>query len=315
MTKLRLIYRLYGGQNLKSRPAGFDKLTCLASFLMAAEVARRSRPVDVVIVCDGPVPDRWLSVARPHSRVVDIPGGPVGMRRSYLAAIRLAVRSDWPADDLVYLSEDDYLFQPEAFADWAAAYDMLPKHAYTALYASTPDNPTEDPGENHSTPPGWRPAPGVRAGGRSWVNVPSTTSSFGARLGTLRSDEGVLFQGTLPSPRRILDHATALTLQGCTPFTADDLIRGPSYQRFDPGYRAVAQNAILLPFRLALNARAMMRRRRPHRLYAPDPNTACHQEIPYLSPGTDWAAVQAAAERWTGGRPGPSRTSDIREAQ
>ena len=48
---LRLVYRLYGGENLKRRPSFYSKKTSMASFLHAAEAAS----ADVVTFVDGPV--------------------------------------------------------------------------------------------------------------------------------------------------------------------------------------------------------------------------------------------------------------------
>ena len=83
---LRLLYRLYGG-DLKGRPAFYNKRTALASFLRAAEFA----DADAVILADGPIPDDMRAMAAQRSRIVQLEGGPLGMRASYLAALRFPV--------------------------------------------------------------------------------------------------------------------------------------------------------------------------------------------------------------------------------
>lgn len=282
---LRLVYRLYGGQNRKNRPDYFDKYTCLASFLLAADTAG-AQPV---VLADGPLPPAWRALAERHGRVIDIPHGPVGMRGSFRAALDLPDRLGWPDDDVVYFSEDDYLHLPRAFTALASAADALPTASYFALYAATPDHPTPDAS---GTPPwGWNPAPEAVVDGTRWVNVPSTTSTHGARLGALRADLGIIRQGMVPYRSRFLDHEIFMVSQGSYPWRPDELFLDRPVNRFRTGARAVAMNSLLTPFRLAFQARTLTRRRQPHLLYAADPNLACHLETAVLAPGIDWAQV------------------------
>ena len=285
---LRLVYRLYGGQNRKNRPDYFDKGTCLASFLVAA----RTADAEAVVLADGPLPAPWRELAERGARVIDIPGGPVGLRGSYWSALRLPDRLGWPDDDVVYFCEDDYLHRPEAFVALRSATESIPAAGYFALYASTPDNPTAD----GSTPWGWRPAPDAMVDGQRWVNVPSTTSTHGVRLGALRADLGIIRQGMIPYPERFLDHEILMVCQGALPYSPAEIVLGRAATRFRTGYRAVAANCVLTPFRLAFELRALTRRRQPHLLYASDPNLACHLETPMLAPQVDWPAVARDGE-------------------
>jgi hypothetical protein len=202
----------------------------------------------------------------------------------------------------VYFSEDDYLHRPQAFVQLSRAADALPDAAYFALYASTPAHPAFGPGVPFEAPAGWRAAPDALVGDQRWVNVPSTASTFGARVGMLRSDLGIFKQGMIPYRTRLLDHETCLVYQGHLPYSVGEIVRGPSATRFRRGLRAVGVNAVLAPFRLAFDARAMTRRRAPHRLFAADPNLACHLETEFMSPGIDWAAQVDDDANWAADR-------------
>lgn len=292
--RLHLVYRLYGGENLKGRPDFYDKRTSLASFLCAAEVAE----ADVVILADGPIPDDMRAMAEGRCRIVDLPGGPVGMRASYLAALRFPARAGWSDDDIVYFSEDDYLHDDQAFIALQSAANHIPAAGYFALYASTPRHPSFGPGLPHSVPADWVDRPEVIVDGHSWVNVPSTASTFGARVGTLKADMGIFRQGMVPYPSRLLDHETCLVYQGRLPYTPVELVLGPENTRFRSGWRAVAANIVLTPFRVAYQLRSLTRRRHPHLLYTADPNFASHMEVEFMAPGTDWPDIAHSARVW-----------------
>jgi len=292
---LHLVYRMYGGENIKGRPAFYSKKTSLASFLQASEVAG----AEAVVFADGAIPDALRNMAAARCRVVDLPGGPVGMRTSYWTALRFPDREGWADDDLVYFCEDDYLHDSQAFAALEAAADAISSAGYFALYASTPRHPIA-PGVHHTVPADWVERPYVEVDGHRWVNVPSTASTFGARVGTLRADLGIFRQGMIPYPSRYLDHETCLVYQGRFPYSPAELIIGPANTRFRSGLRAVAANAVLTPFRLAYEFRALTRRRHPHLLYAADPNFACHLETEFMAPGVDWVRHTRSAADWAG---------------
>lgn len=299
--RVHLVYRLYAGENRKGRPDFYGKRLCLASFLLAARTAREADPTggyDVSVLADGPIPADVRDLVGTLGSVVDIPGGPTGMRGSYRAAMAEPDRAGWPDEDVVYFSEDDYLHVPEAFLRLRAAAGTLVPAQYFALYASTPAHPAFGPGVPWGAPAAFRPAPDVVADGATWVNVPSTASTFGARIGALRRDRGIIRQGMLPHRNRLLDHETCLVYQGCPPYRVVDLLLGPEGSRYYSGWRAVAANIVFTPFRVAFQARSLTRRRRPHLLYAADPNLACHLETEFMSPGRDWRAVAERARRW-----------------
>lgn len=296
---LRLVYRLYGGENLKGRPDFYGKLTCLASFARAAQ--RAGAELDVL--ADGPIPDDLRRLAERFGRVHDIPGGPVGMRGSFLAALDAPDRFGWGDQDVVYFSEDDYLHHPDALVRLDEAITAIPDAAYFALYASTPAHPAVAPGVAYTLPEDWAPHPDAVVSGDTWVNVPSTTSTFGARLGALRADRGIIRQGMIPYKTRLLDHEMCLVYQGRFPYTASELFVGPAETRVRTGAALLAESVVLSPFRIAYQLRALTRRRSPHPLYAPELNLATHLESALLAPGTDWRTIAADADAWAAALP------------
>jgi hypothetical protein len=135
-----------------------------------------------------------------------------------------------------------------------------------------------------------------------WVSVSDATSTFGARIGTLREDIGIFRQGMIPYRTRLLDDETFWVVQGRFPYSPSEILRGYEKTRFRTGLKALAANAVLTPFRLAYELRALTRRRDPHLLYAPDLNLASHMETEFLAPGIDWSAVAKAADIWADGQ-------------
>jgi hypothetical protein len=290
------VYRVYGGTNSKNRPPYFDKATCLASFLRAAEAADR----EVIVLANGPIPDELISMVAGRGRLIYLEGGPVKMQKSWLTGLRLPGKQGWPDEDLVYFCEDDYLHVPEALVELEAAAEQIPAAHYFALYGSTPRNPTHGPGVPFQEPASWVAAPEVEVNGRQWVNIPSTASTFGARVGSLKADFGIWWQGTIPYPTRYLDHESNMVLQGRFPYRWTELFAGPPETRYRTGVAELAANIVQTPFRTAYQLRALTRRRTPHLFYAADPNLACHLDLPLISPGTDWAEQARQAQAWAG---------------
>jgi len=290
--KLHVIYRLYGGDNTKVRPPYYSKSACLVSALHAAEQA----DADVVVLADGPIPDDLRALALKKARVVDIPDGPIGMRSSFMYGLRYSDAAGWSDDDLVYFCEDDYLHVKHAMVELLAAAESIPTAHYFALYASTPRHPATEHGEPYHVPAHWRPKDEYTVGDTVWVNIPNTTSTFGARIGTLRKDYGIFRQSLIPYRTRYLDYEMFLVVQGKVPYSATELFRDHESTRFRTGLKALAANSFFLPFRLAYELRTLSRVRHPHLLYAADPSLACHMESAFIAPGTDWAAIAGEAD-------------------
>lgn len=288
--RFHLVLRSYGGENHKSRPPYYSKLIALASFIRAASQVPGA---DVLFLNDGPVPATHLALMERYGTVVQIPGGPIGMRGSYWHAVTLPRHHpDWDDDDIVSLNEDDYLFRPDAFAVLEAAAAQLAEAGYFSVYGPRPDYDSPTVRQDLSLPHGWQPAPDRVVDGRTWFNQPGITSTFSARAGALRHDAAVFRHCMIPFRRRFLDHETCLIYQGFVPYRGLDLITGLPGD-FEPGLRGMARTVFLVPFRVALNIHAMMRHER-HLLYCLTPNEATHLDLPVISSDRDWAA-----EAWT----------------
>jgi hypothetical protein len=289
---IRLIYRSYGGENMKSRPPYYSKLLTVTSVVRAAA---QVPGVDLIFVNDGPVPADRLAVMERSGRVVQLADQALGMRASYRAALEMAVGSDWPDEDLVFFVEDDYLFASEAVVALAEAADGLPEASYLTVYGdrAVPHDPAS--AADHGLPRGWRPAADRVVGTRTWFNRASIASTFAARLGALRADLPIFLQCMRPFRRRYFDHETCLLYQGVPPYHGRQFFLG--LDDFQPTLRGVARAVVLVPFRVALNRRARQQEQ-PHLLYALTPNLATHLEHPVISPDADWEAVSVQVQEW-----------------
>ncbi len=290
---IRVVYRSHGGENAKDRPDYYSKRLGLLSFLRATE----GMDLDVVYVNDGPIPDDRLRLMTATGQTVELPG--VGMRGSYRTALRVATSGRWSREDVVWFSEDDYLYHGDAFRRLQQAVDTLDEAEYFALYASTPAHPVEE-GPVHR-PSGWRDLPPWQVGDQAWVRIYSTTSSFGARIGALHQDMGIFRFCMVPHVRMLRDHDTCLLLQGFEPHSYTGLARavvglGNGDGSGDASGRARARAAALAPFLLASNLRAHRRPSRRRMFLAAEPNLATHMETGLSATGRDWPEV--ARETW-----------------
>lgn len=291
---IHLVLRSYGGDNQKRRPPYYSKLLALVSFIRATT---RVPDADVVFLNDGPIPAPHLHLMEQFGTVVQIPGGPVGMRRSYWLAVTLPERNpDWGNEDILSLNEDDYLFRSEAFSHLRQAADGLPEASYFSVYGPKPDYSRSDVRASFSLPHGWTPAPDHEVAGAGWFNQPGITSTFAGRVGAFRKDKWVFRHCMIPFRKRFLDHETCLIYQGYVPYRGLDIVTGLPGD-FVPGVRGVARTAVLIPFRIALNAHARMHHEH-HLLYCLNPNDATHMDAPAISPDRNWADEAALVVAW-----------------
>jgi len=301
---LRLVYRSYGGENLKNRPAFYGKRVALLSFLRAVEQVKDQ--AEVLFVNDGPVPAELAELQRQAGRIVELPE--VGLRGSYVFSLRAPTILGWPDDDLVWFSEDDYLYRPEAFTNLIGAAAAMPEADYFALYGfvhgQLPD------ADMPARPRGWRPAVAGSVDGVRWERILSTTSSFGGRVSAITADRGIFRFCMVPHKNMFRDHDTCVVVQGFEPHPYGVLARslvtlgGRSPLRW-------ARDVSLLPFLVATNLRAHRRLVNRRLFVAAVPNLATHLEADKLAPDTDWAQVAADADRWGGTRSGaPAATDD-----
>lgn len=295
---IHLVYRSYGGENRKRRPHYYSKWLTLVSFVRAAELLPGA---DVVFVNDGSIPADRLALMTSSGRVLSIGAEPSGMRASYIYALGLPDRENWADEDVVMFLEDDYLFTAEAFVALADAADQLPEASYFALYGERPDYDTVADRRRFSVPDGWHPHKAVVSHGRTWFNLASTTSTFGARVAALRSDLDIFEQCMRPFRKRFLDHETCLLVQGAVPYHGWQLVSGLPGD-FERSLRGIVRAAVLVPYRFALNRRGRQQAQ-AHLLYAVTPNEATHLEHPVISPDRDWESVARDVIDWSRGQP------------
>jgi hypothetical protein len=220
------------------------------------------------------------------------------MRQSYRFALRHAIESDWPDEDVVYLLEDDYLHLPGALCSLDAAIRAMPEVSYFLTYGATRTHPTRSL-EVHekSYPPRWRPGITTEVDGQVWRPGLSATSTYAVRLGALRKDYSIILQSHLPYRHHYLDHATGLVWQGYEPYRWSTIAREAAFGAegdVRTKLRAVAES----PFKVAFNLRAHRRPDNRRLLYIAAPNLATHMETVLLAPGRDWAQVAEDTDEW-----------------
>jgi hypothetical protein len=306
--RLRLVYRSYGGENRKNRPAYYSKLLTLTSFVRAAV---QTPDADVIFLNDGPIPAERLAIMERYGTVVQIENGPVGMRNSYRRGLEMPDQLGWPDDDVVAYVEDDYLFTDDAFVALDEAVRGLPEASYFGLHGARPEPGDAEGRARHGLPKKWHAQPDRVVGERRWRNIASTTSTFCARVGPLRADQPIFRQCMVPFRRRFLDHETCLLYQGQVPYHGLELLTGLPGD-YVPSARGAIRTLFLFPFRIALNATAR-RQLEPHYLYALIPNATTHLEEGVISEDQDWIAEAAKVAVWAEEQALNGASASIRE--
>ncbi len=297
--RLHIVYRSVGSENRKDRPGFYNKSLALASLLRAVDNV--DIETELVFVNDGPIPAGRLEMMAGAGEVLGVRCG--SNRASYRWVLRLPRLRGWSPADLVWFSEDDYLYTATSLRGLIQAANELAVADYFTLYGSTRFDPAAT-----------RRSPLIDARARSqgdpeavllgtarWYRAASCTSTFGARIGALLADERLL--RSCPFVGEAWDHATCLAYQGYRPFGLRELAGG----RPDPGHmgrpRAAVRRGALVCVRSVANAVALARPQRARRtLMAPDPDLVTHMEQRFLAPGTDWAAAAAAVTQWSRSR-------------
>jgi len=267
---IRLVYRSSGRENTKRRPGFYSKILALASFLRAVDQC--DEVTSVVFVNDAPIPHGTLEMMDEAGEVVNRAG--LNLARSYREAVTLPVARGWPASDVAYISEDDYLFRPEAFTRLAEASWDIPEADYFAFYA-TPD-------------PEGRRFP--TSGGDDWRVAESTTSSFGARVSTLAADRWLHLLGC--RAQGDFDRAICTAYAGRRPYRWKEVLPKPG------GAPRLKTAVAGIVGRTALNLGSYQARRRPRTLVTEVPALATHMEQPCLAAGVDWEKVAADVAVW-----------------
>lgn len=295
---LHVIYRSYGGENKKGRPAYYSKYLALSSLVRAFE-ALAPGSAELIYLNDGPIPQDRLSLMQASGEVVM--RDPMGLRGSMRAALALPGDRRWSPNDLVWLAEDDYLYLPHSLTGLQAAAMAFPAADYFGLYAQIGDRQPNRalPGEER-VPKGWSATAPVQVEGHGWQRALSTTSTFGGRAGVLAEDRRMM--DVAMRTGGAWDHTTCLIYQGFLPYPPGPLLR-PLCQVRDVA-SLVRQTGGALA-RLAVNGYPILRSLagvRKRILVAPDPALITHLEIAYLASGSDWQTFAHDMQSWAEAR-------------
>jgi len=272
--RIHVIYRSArsAGQN---RPAHFDHQVALLSFLRSIEPCGDA--VRVHFLNDGEIQAERLELMAGRGEVID--AGGVGNCGSHRVALSLAERLETAETDLIYFSEDDYIYLPDGFSELLVAAAEIRHADYFCLqYPPTIPQPED------------RTA-GV--GRQRWVGVSSATMTFGVRAARLARDSWIHWLAT----RHAYPHDQAIWPAA---------LGGRRY-RLAHAFTAVpivSHDTLVL--RHALKGIVAGRRRR-EQIMAPWPTLATHGEVMDTAAGIDWPDVAQDMRRWARERGLPSR--------
>ncbi|MGC1302344.1 MAG: hypothetical protein WA840_08210 [Caulobacteraceae bacterium] len=289
---LHIIYRSYGGENLKGRPEYYSKLLALISMLQS--LSRLGSPCEVIYLNDGPIPADRTAVMANSGEIVA--GENLGSTGSMRAALLIPEQRGWASSDLVWFAEDDHLYLPDAFTGLVEASEAFPDAEYFGLYASIGRRAPEGtivPDWAH-VPAGWSEGPAVPVDGHTWRRGLSTTSTFGARVGAVRADRKMM--NLVMRLGGAWDHTTCLMYQGYAPSSWKLL--ASHYGTGDIGPRWRVQSVLV---RGGLNLWQFLRLRsgvKPRILAAPEPALATHLESEHMAAGSDWSSVARNCLAW-----------------
>ena len=275
-----VIFRSYVGDNQKQRPSFYSKYLCTASLARAVDMA--DGPIDLLVLQDGP--DRHSSVQLlidVGARVEEIPKR--GNAGSYLSAIGRAVDSAWSDDDVVYFSEDDYLYTESAMSVLREFTLHVPEADFVTLY----DHPDQTSRARRS-----RRRVEIVSPRHYWRSSTSTCMSFGARVGALR-EERRAFEAAGKRGPYPLDHPMWLALEaGGVGLLVQPLVP-----------RLAGRRASLGRYAIQLMEAVGRLRRRPYRLLVtPVPSVGTHSEIGVLAPAVDWDDTAHRVMSWAAAR-------------
>ena len=287
---LHIITRSYAGENKKGRPDYYSKRLSLLSLIRAFQQLEPGA-AELIFINDGPIPEDRLELMKSAGEVVM--RSRLGMQGSLRAILELPQVRSWPADDLVWFAEDDYLYKPRAFVDLLAASQAFPKASYFGLYALI--GTREPSGKTFEDvvriPRGWSESDVTLVNGHPWRRALSTTSTFGARVGSLVEDYPMMKRAMYSGGA--YDHSMSLMYQGFLPYPARSLLKF-LLDRKTPG--GLPRRAAICGVRIGLNLYSVMRVLKPSRhrvLVAAEPALITHLETEHLAVGTDWEAVAA----------------------
>ena len=293
---LHVIYRSYGGENRKPRPDYYSKRLALVSLIQSFLQVGRAN-AELIFLNDGPIPSDLIKVMTKHGEV--IAHDKLGLRGSFAAALELPLVRKWSVNDLVWLSEDDYLYQPVALKALLAAADAFPDADYFGLYAligsRLPSGGVFD--DAARVPKRWRETTSKQVLGHRWCSALSTTSTFGARVGILEADRGMMLRAMTSGGA--WDHTASLMYQGYQPYPLGSLLSG---LRDPAGAQPLRRRAGAFAVRAGLNVYQTLRNAglaRRRRLVTADPPLITHLETAYMAVGSDWEALARNTQKLT----------------
>lgn len=292
---LRVIYRSYGGENMKNRPPYYSKLLSLLSFVRSLQQLGPGA-AEVVFLNDGPIPADRLQVMQRCGEVLAY--SKLGNIGSVQHGLALPAARSWPDDELVWFAEDDYLYLPHALADLVAAAAAFPDVAYFGLYAQVgsrlPNGGPMDTDIRLTRP--WHGSEATMVNGRPWRSALSTTSTFGARVKVVAQDRAMMTVAMRTGGA--WDHTICLMYQGRRPYPIASMVRQLLASDTRHGWlRRIAIFGVHSALDLYQVGRGLAGGK-PRRLVAADPALITHLETAYLAAGTDWQSAATSTQDW-----------------
>jgi dTDP-4-amino-4,6-dideoxygalactose transaminase len=203
---IHIIYRYVQGDNHKPRPPYYSKAVCLESLLNASRLVQASTGT---LLSDGPIDSIARELIGSAWSIREVPKA--GLHESFLLALEVAAAL--PADEWVYLVEDDYLHVADALrklsevaeisgADYVTLFDDPLRYRLTVDVM--PDLPVHE-------------AKLIPTATHHWRTIESTTFTFATKAGTIRDDMNVFKENVahqLAHPSHVMDREAWRELQG-----------------------------------------------------------------------------------------------------
>lgn len=302
---LRILHRSYGGDNDKPRPPYYSKLLALGSLIRAAHALRT--PAELVFINDGPMPAERLRVMERFGEVRPVRRGGSDSR-SYREMLTDEAARDGAGDDLVWLAEDDYLYQEDGLAQLVRGAETHPRADYFMIYGGKSVDVARSSGRRLvMLPEGGADHPDAEAtevDGVMWYRIGSTTSTFGLRRRALREDLRLLRFGALTGGA--WDSSSCRMVQGYLPYEKGviraDLLPFLGDQPLARWPKSIARG-LVRSVAVPLSRRPPEKRRTfvgadpEHALHMEAPDTPSHP-ITTRTAKVDWAAVAAESAAW-----------------
>jgi hypothetical protein len=180
-----IFYRTYCAENQAERPAWYSKELCLKSKIIAIKELRKDWQVNFVVLHDGKMENSpWTSALKRlmhgNGEVIDLEK--MGNSMSSFHVIREATKLD--PDEVVFLSEDDYLWKKDSLKKMAVALSSLPIDYITGYDHPARYQPDYPLGADY---PHWYTTIHI-ATGIHWRTQESITMTFGALAKTFKED-------------------------------------------------------------------------------------------------------------------------------